>query len=55
MSLTGFYLNKQPDKLNWIYSRRALYNYKLEAGLAKQRLQKMFARTEVERVIDEVC
>ena len=46
---------KYDDKLKWVYSRRALYNYKLEYGLAKQRLQKMFARTEVERMVDEVC
>lgn len=55
MSLYGFYENKQPVTLNWAYSRRALYNYKLAHGLALQRLNKMFARTEVDRIVDEVC
>lgn len=54
MSLEGFYLNKEPVKLNWVYSRRALYNYKLEYGLALVRLRKMFAGTEVDRMVDEL-
>jgi hypothetical protein len=27
-------------KLNWVYSRRAFYNYKLAHGLAMQRMQR---------------
>ena len=54
MSLEGFYLNKQPDKLNWVYSRRALYNYKLAHGLALVRLKKMFAATKVDCMVDDV-
>lgn len=54
MSLEGFYLNKQPDKLNWIYSRRALYNYKLARGLALQRLRQKFVGTEIDHIVEEI-
>ena len=37
------------------YSRKAYYETHLAMALAKQRLQRMFARTEVERIVDEVC
>ena len=57
MSLYSFLESgrKYDDKLNWVLSRKRLYEYKLAAGLAKQRLQNKFARTETERIVDEVC
>ena len=54
MSLEGYYYNKQSDKLNWIYSRRALYNYKLAYDLALQRLRQKFVGTEVDKMVDEI-
>ena len=54
MSLEGFYNNKQPDKLNWVYSRRAFYNYKLAYDLALQRLRQKFVGTEVDKMVDEI-
>jgi hypothetical protein len=54
MSLTGFYQNKQEKQLSYPASKY-LYNYLLETAMAKQRLTNMFARTEIDRVVDEVC
>ena len=55
MSLAGYYYNGQHVKLNSWYSRRAYYNCHLGMALAKQRLNKLFAASEVDRIIDEVC
>jgi len=55
MSLYGFYANKQADKLKWVYSRRALYKSRLEYGLAKQRLLRLFEAGPVDLVVDDVC
>jgi hypothetical protein len=44
MSLSNFFYNQPQEpgyNLDWIYSRRVFYNVHLEAGLIKQRLQKM--------------
>jgi len=54
MSLTGFYNNKQPVTLWSWYSRKCYYETHLAMALAKQRLQKMFAATEVDRMVDDV-
>jgi hypothetical protein len=54
MSLTGFYKNKQEKQLGYPASKY-LYVYELEKAMCKQRLANMFARTELERIIDEVC
>ena len=54
MTLTGFYNNKQEKTIGYPASKY-LYNYELEKAMAKQRLTNMFKRTELQRIIDEVC
>lgn len=54
MTLYSWYGKHEP-KLNWVYSRRALYKSKLEYGLAKQRLLAKFGAGPVNRIVDEVC